>query len=93
MKHRTNLSTSERLQRVLSALQEAGSAGLTTWELMQLARVTDVKDAVYELRSQGVEVVSEMVRRGESTVACYVLASLLAMRRERQAVEAGLGVR
>jgi hypothetical protein len=93
MKHRVSLATSKRLQRVLRAIERAGSGGITTYELILEARVTDVKDAVYELRQEGVDVVTELVDVGDARVARYTLRRCLPVRREREAVEVALGVR
>ncbi len=73
MKHRTRLATSRRLQRVMCALQSAGQRGITTYALMASARVTDVKDTIYELRCQGVAIADEWVKVGESRVKSYRL--------------------
>ena len=57
-KHRSS-TASERLQKVLRVLEAAGRSGASTMDIQLAAQITDVKDALYELRSNGVEVVSE----------------------------------
>ena len=54
-KHRSSMK-SERLQRVLGVLRDAGGRGASTFEIQLLARVTDVKDTIYELRYHGFDI-------------------------------------
>lgn len=51
--HAAKLGKSGRLLRVAGVLEAAGAAGVTSWELMQLARVVAPGTCVAELRAQG----------------------------------------
>jgi len=54
--HAAKLENSPRLQRVLRVLREADGLWMTTWQIIQRARVCAVNTAIAELRWNGIEV-------------------------------------
>ena len=71
--HPARLASSERLQRVLGVLKACGDQGVTSWSLMQMARVVAPATAISELRHQGYEVRCEQVMRDGKRVWKYTL--------------------
>ena len=57
--HSANLEYSDRLIRVLDALDEAGKKGLTTRQIIRKASVCAVNTCISELRDNGVDVKCE----------------------------------
>ncbi len=57
-RHRATRIDCDRLGSVMDALRRAGERGLSIREMVSICDVTDPKDAVYELRHLGVEILS-----------------------------------
>jgi hypothetical protein len=71
-KHRSSLK-GKRLVKVLNVLEAAGAGGASTYEIQLRARVTDVKDIIYELKHNGIEIVDEWENRHKRYfLACEV---------------------
>lgn len=62
MRHAADIRTSERLQRVLQALQDGQWHG--TFEIMQHTQLCAVGSAISELRGNGLVIFSRCVGKG-----------------------------
>lgn len=72
--HKANVNTSERLRRVVNFLTFKGSAGATTWEIQQEARVCSASTVMSELSQNGVEYVRKETVVGHQRINRYWLA-------------------
>lgn len=67
------VKTSRRLQRTLRVLREAGSAGLTTRQLMRRANICAVNSVIAELRVNGCEITTRREDAPSGKRYTYVL--------------------
>ena len=88
-KHRMAID-SPSLQRVLRALREAGTAGITTYQLFVRARTSQPSDAIGELRWHGVDITDQWE---EGHKRFWLAEYSPAAAREVHAPRAGVGPR
>ena len=65
MMHARNVSTSGKLQRVLTFLMDRGRQGATSWEIMDFCKTVAPATVVSELRHAGHEITCEYERKTE----------------------------